>query len=186
MSETKDLQHGLPLQEAPQEISASTETGQVGAPHDSTPVDTLTRAKQDSFLEAFAIVGNVAGAAAATGLHRSTHYLWMKDSDYALRFQEAEEEFRDSIRNEVRVRAVDGWLEPVVYQGRIQFVEERDENGEVKLDAAGRPIAHVVAVRKKSDRILELLAKAKVPEFKDKVEHSGRLTLEQILGGGSE
>jgi hypothetical protein len=54
-----------------------------------------------------------------------------------------------------------GWLEPVVYQGRIQYVQECDARGRVKKDKSGRPIERMVAVRKFSDRLLELHAKAK-------------------------
>ena len=104
----------------------------------------------------------MAAAAKAAGIWRKTHYRWLKDQSYAEEFQDAQEEFRDRIRAEIRRRAIDGWDEPVVYQGVL--------TGAV--------------VRKYSDRMLELMAKAYCPEFRDQVEHKGRLTLEQILGGG--
>jgi hypothetical protein len=179
MSETQDLQLST---------KASAENSPTEASEARTQPHTHTRARQDLFLEAYAILGNVVATAEATGIGRRTHYDWMKaDAEYKQRFDEADTEYIDSIRNELRVRGLEGWMEPIVYKGRIQFIEEFDENGEIKLDPkTGRPIAHVVAVRRKSDRILELLAKAKVPECKDKIELNAGGTLAEIIARSYE
>jgi hypothetical protein len=69
------------------------------------------------------------------------------------------EDFRDHIRGEAKRRAIDGWEEPLFWKGQ--------------------PTGHTI--RKKSDRMLELLLKAHCPEFRDTIEHKGRLTLEKFL-----
>jgi hypothetical protein len=107
----------------------------------------LTRARKNqlAFLDAFASIGTVRGAAAALGIHRRTHYKWIDTNpDYQAAFEEAREDLRDLIREEVRRRAIDGWGEPIVYRG------------EIARDSKGRPLT----ITKYSDRMLELLAKA--------------------------
>jgi hypothetical protein len=124
----------------------------------------LTRARKNqlAFLDAFASIGTVRGAAAALGIHRRTHYKWIDTNpDYQAAFEEAREDLRDLIREEVRRRAIDGWGEPIVYRG------------EIARDSKGRPLT----ITKYSDRMLELLAKATCPEYRDKHE---------ITGAGSE
>jgi len=149
--------------------------------------DALTKAKQRAFLTALALHGTITAASLEVGLDRSTHYDWMNQETYAEAFHEAEHIYADSIRDEVRQRGRDGWLEPVVYQGQIQYAWERDKYGERILDKDDLPIAHMVVIRKKSDRLLELLAKAKCSEFRDKLEHSvGEKTLEQLLSASYE
>jgi hypothetical protein len=81
-----------------------------------TKPDSPTRAKQVAFLAAVAELGTITRAALVAGVHRSMHYDWLKDEAYTKAFNDAEEMFRDSVRTEVHRRAVEGWLEPVVYQ----------------------------------------------------------------------
>ena len=116
-----------------------------------THAEATTRAKQVAFLTALAIHGTVMRAALEAHIHRDTHYNWLdKDELYAKAFRDAEAIFADQVRDEVRRRAVDGWLEPVFYMGIATGI-----------------------IRKKSDRLLELLAKAKCPEFREKHEITG-------------
>lgn len=69
------------------------------------------------------------------------------------------EHFRESLIKEARSRAVDGWKEPLFYKGELQGY-----------------------VRKKSDRLLELLMRGHIPEvYRDNVNVSGGLDL---TGGG--
>jgi hypothetical protein len=125
------------------------------APAAATPKRQLTRArvrnrKKQAFLAAIALHGTVMEAAQASGVNRATHYKWFDaDPDYAQAFEEAREAFRDVVRAEVRRRAVDGWDEPVTIAGAREIV------------------------RKRSDRMLELLAKAMCPEFRDRHEITG-------------
>lgn len=116
------------------------------------------RAKQDAFLQAIAIFGFVTLAAEAADIHRSQHYRWLKeDPDYIQRFRDAEGAFADGIRQEVFERAINGWDEPVFQSGRQA------------TDAQGR----AAVIRRKSDRLLELLAKAKCPEFRATIAVTG-------------
>src|SRR5579871_69571 len=124
-----------------------------------------TRSHQVAFLTAVAIHGTITKAALEAGIHRSTHYLWLeKDEVYAQAFKDAEGMFADYVREEVRRRAIDGIDEPLTYMGRISYHRNLDGN-----DDLDRP----VVIRRVSDRLLELLAKAKCPEFRDKHELTG-------------
>jgi hypothetical protein len=119
------------------------------------------RARAKAFLEGIAITGNIGKAAELAGIHRTTHYRWLQMSKkYAAAFAKAEDEFADRVRDMVRRRAIDGVPEPIIWKGRIVRDKKTKE---------------IVTVLKRSDRILEMLAKGKCPEFRDKqeVEHSG-------------
>lgn len=133
------------------------------------------KGKKGAFLTGLAAVGTVTGAAVLAKIHRTTHYLWMaEDTDYAKATEEALEQFADSVRNEVRRRSIDGWLEPVIYQGQYQFIELKNPDGSPRVDEFGKPTHEIVAIRKFSDRLLECLAKAKCPEFREKHEITGK------------
>lgn len=89
---------------------------------DGTEGDTLTRGernlllRQGIFLEAFARLGNVSGAARETHILRKSHYEWLQDPTYAARFREAEKVAADALIQEARRRALEGTDRPV-YQG---------------------------------------------------------------------
>ena len=62
-----------------------------------------TRARQDTFLLAFAKAATVTHAARAAGISRPTHYLWMaKDPEYAERFEQARAETTDELEFALR------------------------------------------------------------------------------------
>jgi hypothetical protein len=65
--------------------------------------------------------------------------------------------FRESLALEARSRAVDGWDEPVFYKGE-----------------------EVGYIPRKSDRLLELMLKAHLPEYRDKLELSGGVQVQEI------
>lgn len=153
-----------------------------------TKVDTPARAKQKRFLAAYALLGTVTHAAESANVDRAMHYRWLEEDTYAKEFQAASDRFVDRVRDAVRQRAVDGWLDPIVYQGKIQRVAVADPAGDGANYSGVR--YEVAGVRKFSDRILELLAKGKVPEFKDKLELDAGGTLGEIVarsyGNGKE
>lgn len=97
--------------------------------------------KQERFLKAVSLLGSVHRAAKMMKISKRLHYYWMKNARYARRFQKAMSMAGDVLEGEAFRRAVKGWDEPVFYKGEI----------------AGY-------VRKKSDRMLELLLKAYKPE----------------------
>ena len=119
------------------------------------------RARKIQFLDTYAKLGNVLYACMATQIDRTLPYVWMeRDPEFKKAYEYADMEHCDRIRNAVFQRGIIGWDEPVVFKGQI-----------AKDPQTGRP----VVVRKFSDRMLELAAKAKCPEFRDKIEHSGKV-----------
>lgn len=67
----------------------------------------------------------------------------------------------DYLEQEAQRRAVEGYEEPVVHKGIQAFVRD-PTTGELELDAHGRPIP--LTIRRYSDRLLEVLLKARRPE----------------------
>lgn len=120
-----------------------------GTRDDPSPV-LMTDAKKVAFIEAFSRVANIREAAALCGVSRHTHYYWLHhDPEYAENFLQAKEDVKDRIIEAMRTRGIDGVWEPI-YQGGAKVGE----------------------VRKYSDRCLELLARANMPEiFRENIAH---------------
>lgn len=73
---------------------------------------------QRRFLSAYAKCGVISMAAAACDMCRSSHYYAMRISDdYAKAFGLAHADACDVLEAEARKRAVEGWDEPVFYEG---------------------------------------------------------------------
>ena len=99
---------------------------------------------QQRFLDSFRTIGNITRAAIAAGVSRRTVHGWLKKSpDFRDRFEEAEEDSRDAIREEAHRRAIEGWEEPVYQRGVL--------------------VGHV---RKYSDAILLKMMAARLPEYR--------------------
>lgn len=133
------------------------------------------------FLETMRATGNVAASARVAGVSSAAPYnLRERDADFACEWDNALEDATDTLELEARRRAVEGVAEPVVYQGQLTPVWERDEHGEVVLhdfdtgqvDKAGNPIMgqrprqlvidgkpQWLTVTKKSDPLLMFLLK---------------------------
>lgn len=125
------------------------ETGET--PQDEPPGDTETTPHartvglQSRMLTELASCGNISQAARAAGIHRATHHGWVaSDPIYAQDAREAMEMFKDTLRAEITRRARDGW-------------------DEVRFDRQGNQYT----VRMYSDRMMELQAKALMPEYRD-------------------
>lgn len=104
--------------------------------------------KQAEFLAMYAQKGLKGKCAHAVGVSVDTVRRHQNDDPiFALALAEATAIYEDSIRQTVHNRAIEGWDEAVWYQG-----------------------VQVGYVRKFSDRLLELHAKARVPEYRDKVD----------------
>ncbi len=119
------------------------------------------RTAQTLFLEEFARNANVTAACRRAGIDRSTVYRWQEhDTAFTIRYHEAEAEANDVVRAAIFRRAVNGVDKPLHHNGRMV------------TDADGRP----VTVKEYSDTLLIFLAKARMPEFRDKqqVEVSGK------------
>lgn len=103
---------------------------------------------RQEFIAALEQFGAVLTACDWVGMAQSTLYKRRKeDPTLAAEMDAALERYRLSIVAEVRRRAVEGWVEPVYQQGQL-----------------------VGTKRVFSDKMLELLAKAKIPEFKPQVD----------------
>lgn len=110
------------------------------APHARPRDDTLrdTLAKQSLMLGALSRLGNVTQAAAEADINRRTHQRWVTaDEQYAADVADAMEMFRDSIRQAIREAAM------------------------------GRPAQGDSPAVKPSERILELMAKGNLPEYRE-------------------
>lgn len=114
---------------------------------------------QATFLDAFAKTANVTESCEIAGIHRSTVYDWQEhDEAFSLQYHVAEAEANDRIRTEIRRRAIDGWDEDVYQLGHF----------------AGK-------VRKYSDTLLIFHAKARMPEYRDKLDVKA-----QVQAGASD
>jgi len=103
---------------------------------------------------------NVARACEAAGIGRTTAYEWREaDEEFRRRWNKAAEIGAEALEDEAVRRAHEGWEDPVFYQG-----------------------TQCATVRKYSDTLLIFLLKGRKPErYRERIEHSGKMTLEQII-----
>ena len=125
-----------------------------------TNVTPYTRAHawEDAFLEVYAQAANMSDAARQVGIDPSTpRQAKRRSARFREQLAEMDERVNDRVRREIYTRGVAGWDEPV-------FGTVRDEQGQTHT-------AQVGTIRRKSDRMLELYAKARMPdEFGDRVK----------------
>lgn len=153
-----------------------------------------------AFLEILARTGNTAAACRAAGITRSAvNARKQRDPDFAAAFDEAYEDAVDRAEAEAWRRGVEGFHEPVIYQGEPTFVYERDATGalvmesyvdtyvdtntqqpaqrtlqrpKLQLDADGKPV--MLTVRKHSDAMLALILKGRRKAvFSERTELTG-------------
>lgn len=133
---------------------------------DLSPAERLSMERRRLFLRAFALRGIVLDGCRAAGVSRSAVEHWRESSEwfdtmYAIAIEEA----ADRIEGEAFRRAVEGYDEPVIYQGMTTTVIDKDTGEEKQL-----------VVRKYSDALLQTILKGARPEkYREnhKVEHSG-------------
>jgi len=110
------------------------------------------KAAQHAFLEALAECVTIKDACQVAGIHRSTVYEWQEhDQEFSFQYHQARADADDVIRAEMKRRAIDGVDEFVTSMGKIVY--HNDEP---------------LTVPKYSDSLLALLAKSRMPEFRDK------------------
>jgi len=120
---------------------------------------------QERFLTVFAKSGIILQGAAAAGVDRSTVSEWRRsDLDFARRYDIAEADANDVIRQEIHRRGVTGWTETT-------HVETTDSNGDTKSETR--------KVRKFSDAMLKLIAGSRMAEYRDRLDVTSN---EQTLG----
>lgn len=142
------------------------------------------QAIQAIFLATFERSANITESCKVAGIDRSTFYDWLeKYETFSLLYNQAKEIANDAVRAEVKRRGMDGVEEPVVSQGQLVYDYDPviDEiTGEQRKDEKGKLMwqrGKMVTVRKYSDTLLIFLAKARMPEFREKqqVEVTGHV-----------
>ena len=103
------------------------------------------KAAQAAFLAEFEHAANVSQACKAADIARDTFYQWLEhDETFTLLYHQAEQIANDAIRAEIFRRGHDGFDEQVLVGGKLH------------------------TVHKYSDTLLIFLAKARMPEFREK------------------
>ncbi len=132
-----------------------------------------------AFLAALRELPVIRHACEAVGIDRVTAWRAKQaDEEFAAAWDDAMEEGIDRAEQEAFRRGVVGFEEPVLHQGRLQYVYERyeDENGQEQyrlvLDANGQPIP--LTTRKHSDALLALFLKGRRKKvYADRTELTG-------------
>ena len=122
---------------------------------------TPARFKKSDFLKALRATGLVTDACEIVGIGRRTPYDWAKKSEQFAEEMEAaraegEKVLLDEVRKEARRRGIDGWDDPIVYQGQISKAMDPKTGEMVPL-----------TVRKWSDNLLMFWGKYLDPRFRD-------------------
>lgn len=147
------------------------------------------------FLDQLTASGNVSQSARLAGVNSTTVYGLRKgDGDFAAAWDQALEDASDDLEAEARRRGVQGVQEPVVYQGQLTPVWQRNADGTpvmesyIVTDADGvetlhkRPLQALdpdgqplwLTVTKYSDPLLALLLKGRRKKvFADRTELTG-------------
>ena len=131
----------------------------------------LTEQNKDKLLEQLSRTGNLSASAASVGVTRFAVYKAIeRDQDFGERIALAREKACNVLENEMYRRGVEGYDEPIFYQGE-----------------------EVGSVRRYSDKLLQLLARANMGDrYSEKqnvtidtnvtVEHSAKGKLARLLG----
>lgn len=130
------------------------------------PTERMKRTRQAAFLRALAVRGIILDGLRAAGVSRGSYSYWCNSDPW---FEEmvwnAHEEARDRIEAEAIRRAVDGYDEPVIYQGVPTTVVDKETG-----------LERMLTIRKFSDNLMQTLLKGARPEkYRDnfKVEVNG-------------
>lgn len=108
---------------------------------------------QEIFLRALSNTANVRLSCLQAGITSGTIYWWIDhDQDFAERFKQANEDANWALFGEAWRRAMNGEKEYVVSVGKLIYGPD------------GQPLT----IQKRSDRLLEILLKARIPEFREK------------------
>jgi len=134
------------------EDATPTPSWQAGSAHTIAHPNARTRANQGAFLAAFMRIPSVTRASIAAGIGRRTHYDWLEtDPEYRKMFEEAKPIAYDALEDLAVEAAVEGLEETTIENGIVTKV-----------------------VKKRSERLLELLLRAKKPkEYKNTIAHTG-------------
>lgn len=124
------------------------------------------RIAKDTFLKTLSNTANVRAACMAAGIDSSTVYRWQEhDDEFSLLFKQENQNANWLLFGEAWRRAVHGEERYYVSQGKVVYGPD------------GKPATY----REKSDRLLELLLKARLPEFRDKQSIDMNVSLSDLL-----
>lgn len=109
-------------------------------------------AAQTRFLETFKLNANITASCQAAGIDRSTFYQWQEhDTEFSLRYQQAESAANDMLLAAAWKRAVQGIEKRVVSMGKVVYGED------------GKPLME----REYSDTVLLRLMSWRIPGFRE-------------------
>ena len=135
----------------------------------------MKKANQAAFLAAYERTATVVSAARAAGVRRSAHYEWLKDPEYASRFEETKRVALGILTEEAMRRAVTGVRKPRFYRGVPCMVPALDEDGIRKIDPeTGEGAWEPYVEHRYSDVLLMFLMKAADPARYDDRLTAGR------------
>ncbi len=84
------------------------------------PIRHIKTPKKAAVLAAYPHTGTVKQACETANVARGSHYEWLKtDPEYAAAFEDAREQFTESLEAEAVRRAREGYEEPVFHNGKI-------------------------------------------------------------------
>lgn len=136
---------------------------------------------------------NVSLACEAAHISRNAVYQWReKDRVFSGSWDDAIEWTKDTARSSIYKRGILGWDEKVVSNGQLVYEYEPvvSEDGIQQFDERDKPLfkgGRPLLVRKYSDSLAALYAKANLPEYKDKpqvnvnVQDLAEQTKQQLL-----
>ena len=133
-----------------------------GRPQGKNLGDGERQRAQDVFLEEFARTGIVLIGCQAAGITRQAVDAWRAKDDFANRYAQAELDANDVIRGEIRRRGVDGLIRKK-FTGKGEPVID-PETGEQYVE------------REYSDTLISLVARSRMPEFREKTQADVNLT----------
>ena len=156
------------------EMRDTSSLDQTAAPAGDREISSLSdfAAQQSAFLAAFKEFGHDGAAVATAGISFAELNEWKNDEHFIAQYEEAYELFSGTLVREAIVRARDGWYEPIIHKGEVQYLRDPD-TGQVVLDDDLKPMP--ATILKKSEGLLKLALKANIEQYnpQSKVEMAG-------------
>jgi hypothetical protein len=133
--------------------------------------------KITAFLAAIRVMPSVRSAARAARIDRSQHYYKMTvDPVYAKAFQAAVTHGLESMSDVATERAMEGWDEPIVYEGNFQYERTLQPDGSVTEDRS-KPRC----IRKVDNKLLQFCLEARHPDYKPTVKVKGEIDINLLI-----
>lgn len=129
---------------------------------------------QAAFLEAYEHNANILRAAEQAEISREIVYYWLEhDERFLFAYHLADAAANAHIESEIRRRAMEGVVKPLVSAGRLVYDEYKDEDGKTHKE--------LLTVREYSDVLLIFYAKRRMPEYREKSQVDVNQTVTQDL-----